>query len=98
MIRVVGLAVVLAAVPQLARADAKTEALEHFKRGNSEFDLGHYKVAAREFESAYKAQQSYKSPADHTLLFNIGQAYRLGGDYPAALRTYKVFLEREPRT
>jgi tetratricopeptide (TPR) repeat protein len=100
MIRTMGLvlAIALAAVPQPARADAKADAVEHFKRGNSEFDLGHYKVAAREFEAAYKAQQSYKSPADHTLLFNIGQAYRLGGEYPSALRTYKTFLEREPRT
>ena len=98
MIRTMALALLLAAMPQPARADAKAEAVEHFKRGNSEFDLGHYKVAAHEFESAYKAQQSYKNPPDHTLLFNIGQAYRLGGDYPAAVRTYRTFLEREPRT
>jgi tetratricopeptide (TPR) repeat protein len=97
MIRSIALALVVA-TPSLAGADARTEALGHFKLGNAEFDLGHYKVAAHEFESAYKLQQSYKNPPDHTLLFNIGQAYRLGADYPAALRTYKTFLEREPKT
>jgi tetratricopeptide (TPR) repeat protein len=89
-------ALVVAALAPAARADKRSEALDHFKRANTEFDLGHYKIAAREFEQAYKLQQQYLNPPEHTLLFNIGQAYRLGGDYPDALIAYRAFIQREP--
>jgi len=74
----------------VARADDQKEARSHYERGTSFFDLGKYREAAAEYEKAYEL----KSVA--ALLFNLGQAYRLAGDHPAALRAYRVFLRRSP--
>src|SRR5258706_9710451 len=64
----------------------------HFKKGNKAYDLGRYLEAAREYEAAYDAKD------DPALLFNIAQAYRLGADNPNAVRAYKAFLRRMPRS
>src|SRR3954470_6417413 len=72
----------------LARADDPQQAREHFDKGSRLYDIGQYKDAAREYEEAYKLK------ADPSLLFNMGQAYRLGGFYEDALRSYRSFLRR----
>src|SRR5262249_50728443 len=46
--------------------------------------------AAKEYEEAYRIK------SDPVLLFNIGQAYRLGGEHADALRSYKAYLRRLP--
>jgi tetratricopeptide (TPR) repeat protein len=65
-------------------------AREHYRNGTKLFDLGKYLEAAKEYEAAYQGKD------DPSLLFNIGQAYRLGGEKEAALRAYKSFLRRSP--
>jgi tetratricopeptide (TPR) repeat protein len=69
--------------------DAKL-ARQHFEDGSRLYDLGKFREAAREYEEAYK----YKP--DPALLFNIGQAYRAGGQTSEALTAYKSFLRKLP--
>jgi tetratricopeptide (TPR) repeat protein len=73
------------------RADERTEAREHYRRGTAAFNLGHYEDAIREYEAAYQLRE------DPALLYNIAQAYRLAGDETHALRTYKSFLHQLPK-
>jgi tetratricopeptide (TPR) repeat protein len=63
----------------------------HFTKGKRLFELQHYAEAAREYEAAYEAKD------DPGLLFNVGQAYRLGGEYQKAIGAYKAFLRRNPQ-
>lgn len=67
------------------------KAREHFKSGTKAYDLGRYLDAAREYETAYEI---HDEPA---LLYNIAQAYRLGGENVKAMRAYKAFLRRSPK-
>ena len=73
-----------------ARADEAQEARTHYDKGTTLYDLGQYIEAAHEYEAAFKLRQS------PPLLFNIGQAYRLGGEYGSALRAYRSYLRRSP--
>src|SRR5262245_40948896 len=82
-------AITLAALLVCAHAQAQT-AKQHYERGSTLYDVGQYREAAREYEEAYKLK------SDPALLFNMGQAYRLGGDNVAALRAYKSYLRRSP--
>lgn len=75
--------------PVYAQEDAET-AREHYQRGSRLFDLQRYIEAAHEFEEAYQAKD------DPVLLYNIAQAYRLGGQPQAALGAYRSYLRRKP--
>src|ERR1700761_5756370 len=84
--------VVLALLPltaSTARADVAA-AREHFRKGKVLFDLQRYLEAAKEYEAAYEAKD------DPALLFNIGQAYRLGGETQKALGAYRSYLRNLP--
>jgi hypothetical protein len=88
--------IVLALLGTVSAARANEEedvaaARLHFRKGGKAYDLGRYLEAAKEYEAAYDAKD------DPALLFNIAQAYRLGGDNPNAVRAYKAFLRRMPR-
>ena len=76
--------------PTIAIADDRTAAKQHYERGTTLYDLGNYIAAAHEYEAAYDAH------SDAALLFNIGQAYRLGGDNASAIRAYRSYLRRVP--
>ncbi len=83
--------VLLVALGGIAHADSSTaSAKAHYEKGTTLYDLGRYLDAAHEYEEAYAAKN------DPALLFNVAQAYRLGGDNAAALRTYRSFLRRVP--
>lgn len=71
-------------------ADDVAAARAHYERGKRAYDLGHFAEAAREYELAYQAKD------DSALLFNLGQAHRLAGDYAQALLAYKAFLRNVP--
>jgi tetratricopeptide (TPR) repeat protein len=73
-----------------ADADALAEAKERFHRGTQLYDLGKYLEAASEYEAAFRLTER------SGLLFNIGQAYRLGGQPKKALAAYQGFLRRSP--
>ena len=74
----------------IAHADDAKLARQHFEDGSRLYDLGKFREAAHEYEEAYK----YKP--DPALLFNIGQAYRAGGDANEAVTAYKSYLRRMP--
>jgi tetratricopeptide (TPR) repeat protein len=76
--------------PVRAGADPLAEGKEHFRRGTHEYDLGNFLEAAAEYEAAFRITDR---PG---LLFNIGQAYRLGGRPRQALAAYQGFLRRVP--
>jgi hypothetical protein len=82
----------LFAVGGVAHADDTSAAREHFHRGTRLYDVRKYKEAAKEYEEAYEAKD------DPALLFNIGQAHRLAGDYDEAIAAYLAFLRRMPRS
>jgi tetratricopeptide (TPR) repeat protein len=73
-----------------AADETANAARDHFKKGTKAYDLGRYLEAAHEYEAAYELKD------DPALLFNIAQAYRLGGDSVDAIRAYKSFVERRP--
>jgi tetratricopeptide (TPR) repeat protein len=77
-------------IPLVASADARSDAREHYERGTTLFDLGKYIDAAHEYEAAFNIR------SDPALLYNIGQAYRLGGDPASATRAYRSYLRRVP--
>jgi tetratricopeptide (TPR) repeat protein len=77
------------AVADAAAADPP-DARALFEHGTTLYDLGQYREAAHEYEAAFKLHQS------PPLLFNIAQAYRLGGDPANALRAYRSYLRRSP--
>lgn len=57
--------------------------------------LRHFNVA--EYDDAITAfKSSYLHSGDASLLFNVGQAYRLKGDCDQAMRFYKNFLREKP--
>jgi tetratricopeptide (TPR) repeat protein len=66
------------------------EAREHFKRGTAFYDAERWQDAVVEYDMAYRLSDR---PA---LLFNIAQAYRMDGQYAAALQAYRSFLKRKP--
>jgi len=84
--------VVLCSSSALAAADDIASARAHCDKGKHEFDLGRFVEAAREYELAYDAKD------DPALLFNIGQAYRLAGNYPRAINAYRSFLRNVPNS
>jgi tetratricopeptide (TPR) repeat protein len=78
--------------PAFADDAPANRAREHYNEGTKAYDLQHYAEAAREYEAAYQIKDA---PA---LLFNIGQAYRLGGDPAKAIGAYRSFLRRLPNS
>jgi tetratricopeptide (TPR) repeat protein len=76
----------IAAVPE----DTQREAKAHFKQGRTFADLGAYDDALREFRQAYELVPLPE------LLFDMAQAYRLGGKKREALDMYRSFLRAMP--
>ena len=90
---VVAAVILVMCVTPRARAehvDDVQSAREHYAKGKRLYDLGRFADAAREYEAAYQAKD------DPALLFNLGQAHRLAGNYPQALLAYKAYLRNVP--
>jgi tetratricopeptide (TPR) repeat protein len=82
-------AAVQAAAPALAQAPSPSkadQAREHYQAGLRYYNLANYPPAIAEFKRAYELTGAPE------LLFNIGQAYRLGGDCGTAMRFYRNYL------
>jgi tetratricopeptide (TPR) repeat protein len=81
----------LATVTGVAEAGPlEDEARAHTKSATAAFNLGHYEEAVAEYEAAYRAVP------DPALLFNIGQAHRLGGNAEKAVIAYNSYLRTAP--
>ena len=71
--------------------DNKAAAKEHYTRGTSFYDLGHYDEAIKEFEAAYELKN------DPAFLYNLAQSYRMAGKHDQALHFYKTYLRYVPK-
>jgi tetratricopeptide (TPR) repeat protein len=71
-------------------ADNKAVAKDAYLEGQRLYELGEYQKALDSFKRAYLA---YDDPA---FLFNLGQCYRMIGDKPEAVRSYKQYLRKVP--
>jgi hypothetical protein len=80
------LALTLALLLSVARADDKSEARKHFKRGAELIQTGGYQAALAEFLEAYR-----RFPNER-LHYDIAQAYRLSGDKERAIVHYRKYL------
>jgi tetratricopeptide (TPR) repeat protein len=63
-----------------------------FQKGQTEYNLGNYAEAAKQFEETYRIKPV---PA---LLFNIAQCYRFIGNLEKAVQTYRSYLRNAPPT
>jgi tetratricopeptide (TPR) repeat protein len=67
------------------------QARAFFDRATAAFALGHYPVAAENFEKAFELKP------DPALLYNAAQAHRLAGDKERALILYQNYLRIYPK-
>jgi len=70
--------------------DPIAEAKRLYQEGNTHYALGEYAAAADKFKEAFRLS---KKPL---LLYNVGQAYRLGNEPTKALTFYKSYLNAAP--
>lgn len=84
---------VAAAVSTPARADdqAKATARQHYERGVTQYNLGHFSAAIPEFEKAYEIESV------PVLLYNIAQAHRQLGNNERAIFFYRRYIEAAPK-
>jgi tetratricopeptide (TPR) repeat protein len=85
------LALLIASSPLAARADDAATAREHYQKGTSNYDLGRYADAIKEFEAAYEIKN------DPALLYNLAQSHRLAGNTEQALHFYRTYLRYVPK-
>jgi iron complex outermembrane receptor protein len=74
-----------------ARADERTEARTHFKKGMAEIADGRYEVGIEELKKAYDILPH------PNVLYNIARAYVDQGDLENAVAYYKKYLEGNPK-
>ncbi|HEY6459801.1 MAG TPA: tetratricopeptide repeat protein, partial [Polyangiaceae bacterium] len=74
-----------------ARADERTEARAHYKRGMAEIVDGKYDVGIEELKKAYDILPN------PTVLYNVARAYVDQGDLENAVAYYKKYLEGNPK-
>jgi tetratricopeptide (TPR) repeat protein len=66
--------------------EQQSEARAYFDKATAAFALGHYPVAADNFEKAFELKP------DSALLYNAAQAHRLAGNKERALTLYQNYL------
>lgn len=91
-LRLVLVLAALAASSGVAVADDRDIAREAFREGTRQFDLGEFQNALAAFKKAYLHHE------DPAILYNIAQCQRQLGEKAEALRSYRVFLSKEPNT
>ena len=74
-----------------ARADERTEARSHFKRGMAEIADGKYEPGIEELKKAYDILPH------PNVLYNIARAYVDEGDLENAVTYYRKYLESNPK-
>jgi tetratricopeptide (TPR) repeat protein len=78
-------------VPALAAESGDPKAAgRHYRKGTTEYNIGHFENAIAEFEKAYAI-----SPQP-ILLYNIAQSHRQLGNHERALFFYRRYLEGAP--
>ena len=82
------LTIFLLSLPAPAYADspARIKAREHFERGETQYRLGRFSTALKEYQAALKL---VRRPS---IVFNIAQCYRQLGEYRRSIFYYKLYL------
>ncbi len=70
---------------------SQSEARAYFDKATASFALGHYPVAAENFEKAFELKP------DPALLYNAAQAHRLAGNKERAVALYQNYLRLYPK-
>jgi tetratricopeptide (TPR) repeat protein len=78
-------------LPSVAHALDRQAAKRLYNEGMAAYNLDDYVKAVERFKA------SYEQCLDPALLYNIAQAYRLGGDRAQALSFYRKYLRSAPR-
>ncbi len=87
------LVLLLVLTSRAGAADPGTEEAKAIvRKATADYNLGRYLEAAKEYEAAYE------KTLDAKLLFNVAQAYRLGGDREKAITTYRSFIRSDPKS
>jgi iron complex outermembrane receptor protein len=84
-----GIALV-AAMPQVAHADVRTEARAHFRRGMAMIAEGRIDDGIAELQAAYDILPH------PNVLYNIGRAYAESGRYPEAMEYFQRYVDSDP--
>lgn len=80
-------AALMLAVPQAhAGSPDRIKAREHFQRGETQYRLGHFSLALKEYQAALKLVSR------PSIIFNIAQCYRQLGEYRRSVFYYKLYL------
>lgn len=87
---VLAFALTLVAPIAWAQTGLSAEAARHLDRGNLLMSAKRYDDALVEYRAAYTIESNV------TLLYNIGQALRLGGHCDEARRAYEAYLDTNP--
>lgn len=74
-----------------AEVGAREEAVQHFRKGTAAYRAGDLDEAIVEFKTAIKILPSANG------VYALAQAQRDKGDLPAALRSYRQYLEMAPK-
>ena len=82
------LTIFLLSLPAPAYADspARIKAREHFERGETQYRLGRFSTALKEYQAALKL---VRRPS---IIYNIAQCYRQLGEYRRSIFYYKLYL------
>jgi len=94
-LRAFAVALLLLSATGAAHADevspaVRAKAKARIKKARSAYEAGNLDVAVSEYQAAYKLL-----PVSD-ILFNIGQILRVKEDRPAAIQSYRKYLELEP--
>ena len=72
--------------PAFANSPARIKAREHFERGETQYRLGRFTTALKEYQAALKL---VRRPS---IVFNIAQCYRQLSEYRRSIFYYKLYL------
>lgn len=90
MKRHIAIALLISIGADRAVAQPADAARELYERGLQHYNVGEYAQAIEAWKEAYKLSHA------PLLLFNLGQAHRLGGDCPSAMRFYASYRREQP--
>lgn len=78
------------AQPKTPSAADKQAAVQHWEKARSAYSFGNYDIAIAEYQAAFDLTGAPE------YIFNIAQTQRAKGDKPAAVASYRRYLELDP--
>src|SRR5205814_1503712 len=85
----IAVVILLAGASSAEAAPGKAEAKRHYRKGVTEYNLGHFQNAIAEFDKAYSLDPS------PILLYDIAQSHRKLGNDREALFFFRRYLDED---